>query len=58
MECVTFPFLSISINLLRLGDTNRNKSIGLKHLYVNELKDLYSSENQLVKALPEDGEGI
>ena len=24
----------------------------LKHLYVNELKDLYSSENQLVKALP------
>jgi len=25
---------------------------GLKELYVNELKDLYSAENQLVKALP------
>src|ERR1700693_4026543 len=24
----------------------------LKHLYVGELKDLYSAENQLVKALP------
>ena len=24
----------------------------LKHLYVEELKDLYSAENQLVKALP------
>ena len=28
-------------------DSNR-----LKHLYVEELKDLYSAENQLVKALP------
>jgi ferritin-like metal-binding protein YciE len=28
-------------------ETNR-----LKHLYVQELKDLYSAENQLVKALP------
>jgi ferritin-like metal-binding protein YciE len=26
---------------------------GLKELYVDELKDLYSAENQLVKALPE-----
>ena len=25
---------------------------GLKELYIDELKDLYSSENQLVKALP------
>jgi ferritin-like metal-binding protein YciE len=25
---------------------------GLKELYINELKDLYSAENQLVKALP------
>jgi ferritin-like metal-binding protein YciE len=25
---------------------------GLKKLYVDELKDLYSAENQLVKALP------
>jgi ferritin-like metal-binding protein YciE len=25
---------------------------GLKELYVEELKDLYSAENQLVKALP------
>ena len=25
---------------------------GLKELYVDELKDLYSAENQLVKALP------
>src|SRR6202521_6439563 len=24
----------------------------LKHLYIEELKDLYSAENQLVKALP------
>lgn len=24
----------------------------LTHLYVEELKDLYSAENQLVKALP------
>src|ERR1700730_2344804 len=28
-------------------ETNR-----LKHLYIEELKDLYSAENQLVKALP------
>jgi ferritin-like metal-binding protein YciE len=27
-------------------------SEGLKELYVDELKDLYSAENQLVKALP------
>ena len=25
---------------------------GLKELYVDELKDLYNAENQLVKALP------
>jgi len=29
-------------------ETNR-----LKHLYIEELKDLYSAENQLVKAIPE-----
>ena len=28
------------------------KANRLKHLYVGELKDLYSAENQLVKALP------
>jgi ferritin-like metal-binding protein YciE len=28
------------------------KSNRLKHLYVEELKDLYSAENQLVKAIP------
>src|ERR1700730_10360996 len=28
------------------------KTNRLKHLYVEELKDLYSAENQLVKALP------
>ena len=28
-------------------ETNR-----LRHLYVEELKDLYSAENQMVKALP------
>jgi ferritin-like metal-binding protein YciE len=28
------------------------KSNRLKHLYVSELKDLYSAENQMVKALP------
>ena len=27
-------------------------SEGLKELYVDELKDLYNAENQLVKALP------
>ena len=25
---------------------------GIKELYIDELKDLYSAENQLVKALP------
>ena len=25
---------------------------GLKELYIDELKDLYSAENQLLKALP------
>src|SRR5271168_1924543 len=38
------------VNLGPTGDsmeTNR-----LKHLYVEELKDLYSAENQMVKALP------
>jgi len=29
-----------------------NKEQGLRELYINELKDLYSAENQLVKALP------
>lgn len=28
------------------------KSNSLKHLYIEELKDLYSAENQLIKALP------
>src|ERR1700685_1087151 len=28
------------------------KANRLRHLYVEELKDLYSAENQLVKALP------
>ena len=28
------------------------KSNGLRDLYIDELKDLYSAENQLVKALP------
>ena len=32
------------------------KSNRLKHLYVEELKDLYSAENQLVKALPKMAE--
>jgi ferritin-like metal-binding protein YciE len=30
----------------------RMKENSLKHLYVQELKDLYSAENQLVKAIP------
>ena len=29
-------------------------SEGLKQLYIDELKDLYSAETQLVKALPRD----
>jgi len=33
------------------------KTNRLMHLFVEELKDLYSAENQLVKALPKDGEG-
>jgi ferritin-like metal-binding protein YciE len=28
----------------------------LKSLYVDELRDLYSSEQQLIKALPKNGE--
>jgi ferritin-like metal-binding protein YciE len=32
------------------------KSNRLKHLYIEELKDLYSAENQLVKALPKMAE--
>jgi ferritin-like metal-binding protein YciE len=32
------------------------KSNRLKHLYVEELKDLYSAENQLVKAIPKMAE--
>jgi len=28
------------------------KTNGLRHLYIEELKDLFSAENQLVKALP------
>src|ERR1700676_2287738 len=31
------------------------KANRLRHLYVEELKDLYSAENQLVKALPKMG---
>src|SRR5579871_2459655 len=27
-------------------------NVGLKELYIDELKDLYNAENQLVKALP------
>src|SRR5271170_8123618 len=34
----------------RLGESM--KSNRLKHLYIEELKDLYSAENQLVKAIP------
>jgi ferritin-like metal-binding protein YciE len=30
---------------------------GLKELYIDELKDLYSAENQLVKALPKMAKG-
>jgi ferritin-like metal-binding protein YciE len=34
------------------------KTNRLMHLYVEELKDLYSAECQSVKALPTDGQGI
>jgi ferritin-like metal-binding protein YciE len=37
-------------NLIHFGGNMSNES--LKKLYVDELKDLYSAENQLVKALP------
>ncbi len=30
----------------------------LKDLYIHELKDLYSAENQIIKALPKDGQGL
>jgi ferritin-like metal-binding protein YciE len=33
------------------------KNQGLKELYINELKDLYSAETQLVKALPKMAKG-
>ena len=29
----------------------------LKELYVNELRDLYNAENQLIKALPKMAKG-
>jgi ferritin-like metal-binding protein YciE len=34
------------------GEGFQMELASLKDLYVNELKDLYSAENQLVKALP------
>jgi hypothetical protein len=36
--------------------TNSRDSKGLKELYIDELKDIYNAENQLVKALP-NGKG-
>jgi ferritin-like metal-binding protein YciE len=30
----------------------------LKELYVSELRDIYNAENQLIKALPENGQGL
>ena len=42
-------------------ETERKRGImnleTLKELYVNELRDLYNAENQLVKALPKMAKG-
>jgi ferritin-like metal-binding protein YciE len=40
---------------LQVGAVMENQ--GLKELYIDELKDLYSAENQLVKALPRLAKG-
>jgi ferritin-like metal-binding protein YciE len=39
------------------GKTNGMKLDTLKTLYINELRDLYNAENQLVKALPKMAKG-
>jgi ferritin-like metal-binding protein YciE len=44
------PISSVYPNSKNSGDNMPNQ--GLKELYVDELKDLYNAENQLLKALP------
>jgi ferritin-like metal-binding protein YciE len=46
------PCLSGSAVELDYLDGGHMPNEGLKELYIDELKDLYSAENQLVKALP------
>src|SRR5580700_11451495 len=49
-RALTGNFISDKRNSVHFGGSMSNDS--LKKLYVDELKDLYSAENQLVKALP------
>jgi ferritin-like metal-binding protein YciE len=51
MEVVPLPELIPIAKHTELGGAFM-KSNRLMHLYIDELKDLYSAENQLVKALP------
>ena len=46
------PVFETWANTLNNCSHGGNMSEGLKELYVDELKDLYNAENQLVKALP------
>jgi ferritin-like metal-binding protein YciE len=46
------PVFETWANTLNNCSHGGNMSEGLKELYIDELKDLYNAENQLVKALP------
>ena len=46
------PVFKIWATTLNNCSHGGNMSEGLKELYIDELKDLYNAENQLVKALP------
>lgn len=51
-EDFTRPVLLSAAKKPRNNATNTMKLTTLQDLFVQELKDLYSAENQLVKALP------
>lgn len=43
---------SLAKDIKRFRETNNMTNQGLMKLYVDELRDLYNAENQLIKALP------
>ena len=56
-RCSVFPSLRFrGTGKFGLPQGESMEANRLKHLYVEELKDLYSAENQLVKALPKIAE--